>query len=148
MPELLPLDKVNRVRIARAFKDVPRVDMAIDCVIEGQMGTAIVDSAQSPTAFRLHLGSFTYFAGDATSPGGRSLLEGLGPYTFLMPSAPGWFEATKSLYKHRLGFTGRELQIWNRGQQLKKSLSESFSGRKKRGSCRGCRLILSFMLQR
>lgn len=102
MTVVLPLNKGNRVHIARAFKDVPRVDMGIDCVIEGQMGTALADSEQSPTAFRLQLGSFTYFAGDPTSQGGRNLLGGMGPYTFLMPSAPGWVEAARELYEHRL----------------------------------------------
>jgi len=34
----LELTKMNRLKIARAFRDVPRVDMSIPCVVEGQMG--------------------------------------------------------------------------------------------------------------
>lgn len=102
MAVALPLNKGNRVRIARAFKHVPRVDVAIDCVIEGQMGTAIADNAQSPSAIMLRVGSFVYFGGGAASPAGRHLLEILTPYTFLMPSAPGWFEAAKELFGDRL----------------------------------------------
>lgn len=89
MTKTLPLNKANRIQIARAFAHVLRVAMSIDCVIEGQMGVAIADGDQKPTAIRLELGSFVYFAGDVASPGGRQLLETVAPYSFLMPSAPG-----------------------------------------------------------
>lgn len=135
MTEGLPLSKENRVRIARAFGHVPRVDMSIDCVIEGQMGAAVADNAQSPTAFRLQLGSFTYFAGDATGPGGRELLQGLGPYTILMPSAPGWFEAARKLYTDRLvrierySYTDSQLSL-DRLDELLASLDPGYAARR------------------
>lgn len=102
MIEYLPLNQVNRLLISRAFAQVLRVDMSIDCVIEGQMGQARVDNIESPTVFALEVGSFRYFAGDATSAGGQRLLDGLQPYSFLMPSAPGWFEAIQARYSERL----------------------------------------------
>ncbi len=36
-----PLTKPNRVKLARAFKHVPRVDLSIQCAIEGLMGGEI-----------------------------------------------------------------------------------------------------------
>jgi hypothetical protein len=41
MTEYLPLAKANRILIARAFAQVLRVDMSIDCVIDDQMGQAL-----------------------------------------------------------------------------------------------------------
>lgn len=97
-----PLTKANRIRLARAFKHVPRVDLSIPCVIEGQMGKAFVDDLQEPTVFMIQTGPFFYFAGDATSPGGREMLENIVPYTLFMPSSPGWLEAGKAMYVERL----------------------------------------------
>jgi hypothetical protein len=36
----LPLTPINRLKLARAFHGVPRVDPGIDCVLEEQMGSA------------------------------------------------------------------------------------------------------------
>lgn len=96
----LTLDKTNRILIARAFKSVPRVDMAIDCVIEGQMGMALVDDADHPRAFKLELGPFFYFAGEVES--GQELLAAIAPYTLFMPSGPRWIEAAQVMYGQRL----------------------------------------------
>ena len=49
----LPLMKANRLRLARAFRDSKWVDLAIDCVLEGQMGRAFVDDLDSPAAFMI-----------------------------------------------------------------------------------------------
>jgi GNAT superfamily N-acetyltransferase len=97
-----PLTPQNRIRLARAFGPVPRVDLSIDCVLEAQMGRALVDDVARPTAFQIEVGPFCYFAGDAAGPGGGDLLAGLAPWTFLMPSAPGWIEAAQDRYGPRL----------------------------------------------
>ncbi|NIV31095.1 MAG: GNAT family N-acetyltransferase [Anaerolineae bacterium] len=97
-----PLTKAHRIRLARAFKHIPRVDMSIDCAIEGQMGRALVDDSQEPTVFKIEVGPFFYFAGDATGPGGRAMLENIVPYTLFMPSSPGWIEAGKTMYGERM----------------------------------------------
>ena len=102
MTEYLPLNKANRLLIARAFTQVLRVDMSIDCVIEGQMGQALVDNAQSPTVFTLEVGSFRYFAGEAASIEGHKLLDSLQPYTWLMASSPGWAAAAQEKFQDRL----------------------------------------------
>ncbi len=109
-----PLTKANRIRLARAFKHVPRVDMSIDCVLDGQMGRAFVDDVSHPTAFKIEIGPFFYFAGDPPCPGGRAMLEGIVPYTFFMPSSPGWIEAAKDLYGDRL--TGFERYSFSSAQ--------------------------------
>ena len=97
-----PLTKANRIRLARAFKYVPRVDLSIECAIEGQMGKAFVDDLQEPTVFKIQVGPFFYFAGDATGLSGRAMLENIVPYTLFMPSSPGWIEAGKMMYGERL----------------------------------------------
>jgi GNAT superfamily N-acetyltransferase len=97
-----PLNRKHRLIIGRAFRSVTRVDMAIDCAIEGQMGRVVVDDADEPTAFRLEVGPFCYYAGDPTGPGAHALLDTLAPYTLLMPSAPGWVEAALRRHGDRM----------------------------------------------
>ena len=97
-----PLTKANRIRLARVFKDVPRVDLSITCVLEGQMGQAFVDDVHHPTVFKIQAGPFFYLAGDASSPGASELLEHITPYTLLMPSSPGWLDAARQVCGEQL----------------------------------------------
>ena len=98
----LELTKANRLRLAWAFRDCPRVDLGIDCVIEGQMGRAFADDAVSPVAWMIAAGPFRYFAGDARSPGGQEVVHLLPAYTFLMPSTGGWSAVMGEVYGERL----------------------------------------------
>lgn len=97
-----PLTKGNRIQLARAFRNVPRMDVSIDCVIEGQMGRAYVDDTQTPSAYKIQTGPFFYFAGDASGEGGQEMLKAIQPWTLFMPSAEGWMEAGKSMYGEKL----------------------------------------------
>ena len=98
----LELTKANRVRLARAFRHNPRGDCAIDCVLEAQMGQAFMDDPDRPTAYRITIGPFWYFAGDADGPGGRALLAEWPAYNLLMPSPPAWAAAAGELFGARL----------------------------------------------
>lgn len=110
-----PLTKENRILLARAFKNVPRVDMSIQCAIEGQMGQAVVDDVQNPTLFKIQVGPFFYYAGNARSELAQMFLENIEPYTLFMPSASGWIEVAKDMYQERLisfdrySFSGEQL---------------------------------------
>lgn len=97
-----PVTKVNRIKLARAFKKVPRVDLSIDCAIEGQMGRTFVDDPEEPTAFRIEVGPFFYLAGNPAGPGGRAMIQAIAPYTLFMPSSTGWIEVAKTVYGERL----------------------------------------------
>lgn len=98
----LPLTPANRLRLAEVFRHNPRVDYSIDCVIEGQMGRAYVDDPANPSAWRITVGPFWYFAGVADSRGGRALLAELPPWNLLMPSPPAWAAAAKEMFGDRL----------------------------------------------
>jgi GNAT superfamily N-acetyltransferase len=98
----LELTRVDRLRLAGAFRHHKRVDYAIDCVLEGQMGRAFADDLQRPTAFSITAGPCWYFAGDAHSPGAQGLLRALPPYGLLMPSPPEWIAAAHDLFQDRL----------------------------------------------
>ena len=93
-----PLDKANRIKLGAAFRPVPRVDLSIDCAIEGQMGQAFVDDLHHPSVFKIRVGPFIYFAGDPTGPAGREMIGNISPEELVMPSAPGWIEAAKAVY--------------------------------------------------
>lgn len=122
-----PLTPPNRLRLARAFGPVSRVDLSIDCVLEAQMGRALVDDRDVPTAFQIEVGPFHYFAGDPAEPGGQALLEHLGAHSFLMPSAPGWDEAIQGRFGPRLfgmdryRFSGQNLSAGHLAELLQSS---------------------------
>jgi len=86
----LPLTRGNRFALGRAFAAVPRVDLSIDCVLEDQMGGALVDRLPDPKAYQILVPPFAYFAGDPASPGAQAMLAELGQDVLLMPSGPGW----------------------------------------------------------
>jgi len=102
MAHELELTKANRLLLARAFWHNPRVDYSIDCVLEAQMGQAFVDDLDRPTAYRITIGPFWYFAGDANSPGGRALLAEWPAYNLLMPSPPAWVAAARETFGEQL----------------------------------------------
>ena len=86
----LELTKINRLKLANAFRAVPRVDMSIPCVIEGQMGQAFVDDLTQPGIYHLVIGPFHYFAGTAVSPRAHTMMASFLRYNLLMPSSDGW----------------------------------------------------------
>lgn len=96
-----PLTKANRIQLASAFRNVARVDLSIECAIEGQMGKVFVDDLERPRVFKIETGPFFYFAGDAASPAASEMLQNIAPFTLFMPSAPGWLEAAQALYGDR-----------------------------------------------
>lgn len=71
-----PLTRSNRIRLAQAFRNVPRVDISIECVLEDQMGFAYVDNAEQPSAYLIRIGPFHYFAGDVSGAGAQEMLKG------------------------------------------------------------------------
>ncbi|HVN55386.1 MAG TPA: GNAT family N-acetyltransferase [Anaerolineaceae bacterium] len=97
-----PLTKANRIRLGSAFRDVPRVDLTIDCVLEGQMGRVYVDDLARPQVHQIQTAPFVYFAGDPASPAAQEFFLNLSPFALLMPSAPGWIEAVQTAYGERL----------------------------------------------
>lgn len=97
-----PLTKANRLRLAQAFRHARRVDLSIDCVIEGQMGKAFVDDVNHPSVYQIQTGPFVYLGGDPARLPAQELLRNLQLYTLLMPSAPGWSEAAQAIWGDRL----------------------------------------------
>ncbi|KQC14089.1 MAG: hypothetical protein APR63_06120 [Desulfuromonas sp. SDB] len=123
-----PLTKSHRIILARAFVNVPRVDMSIQCVVEGQMGSATVDSIDKPTVFKIEVGPFIYFAGNVKSPAGKAMLKTIAPYTLFMPSSPGWIEAARKMYGDKLvelerySFSQNHLSIEHLEELIRKSI--------------------------
>jgi GNAT superfamily N-acetyltransferase len=69
------------------------------------MGKAFVDDLSAPTAFKIQVGPFHYYAGDALGNGGQSLLGGFEPYNLLMSATNGWVDAAQKMYGERfIGF--------------------------------------------
>lgn len=100
-----PLTKVNRIQLARAFRNVPRVDISIECVLEDQMGKAYVEDLDNPSVFQIQIGPFHYFAGDAAAKGAHEMLASFKPYDLFMSASEGWLDAVQRMYGERcVGF--------------------------------------------
>lgn len=98
-----PLTRPNRLRLARAFARVPRVDISIECALEDQMGSAFVDSTDAPTCFLIEQdGFFGYLAGDFSSDAGHDFLRKLPSGRLLMSGSDGWAAALQSVFGERL----------------------------------------------
>jgi GNAT superfamily N-acetyltransferase len=96
-----PLTKSNRIRLAQAFRNVPRVDISIECVLEDQMGFAYVDNLDHPSAYMIRIGPFHYFAGDINGEGAQEMVRGFQPYNLFMSASAGWADAFKQVYGER-----------------------------------------------
>ena len=94
----LELTKSNRLKIANAFRGVPRVDMSVQCVVEGQMGKAFVDDLAQSTIYHVVIGPFHYFAGPSHTPQAQAMMAEFPAYNLLMPSAPGWAELARQQF--------------------------------------------------
>lgn len=95
------LTKSNRIWLAQAFRDVPRVDISIECVLEDQMGMAFVDNTDMPSAYMIKIGPFHYFAGNPAGDGGLEMVKNFQPYNLFMSASAGWAEAFKQVYGER-----------------------------------------------
>ncbi|MCC6602663.1 MAG: GNAT family N-acetyltransferase [Anaerolineae bacterium] len=120
----LELTKINRLKIAHAFRDVPRVDMSIACVVEGQMGQAFVDDLAQPSIYHVVIGPFHYFAGTAVSPHSHTLMANFPRYNLLMPSSDGWAALARQQFgdarqtNTRYSFSSDSLSPSHLNQQL------------------------------
>lgn len=97
-----PLTRSNRIRLAQAFYLVPRVDLAIDCVLEDQMGTAFVDDLEEPAVFQISMVVFHYLAGNPQHPFAREIVAQFPPYHLLMAAAPGFLRVFRDVFGPRL----------------------------------------------
>jgi GNAT superfamily N-acetyltransferase len=98
----LELNKANRLKLSRVFRNHKRVDFSIECAIEGQMGKAFVDDLTHPSSYRITVGPFWYFAGDAHSPGAYQMMKEFPRYNLLMPSPSDWIDLAKEVYGQHL----------------------------------------------
>ncbi len=120
----LELTKANRLKLAQAFYHNKRVDLSIECVIEGQMGQAFVNDLAHPTAYRITVGPFWYFAGEADGLVGQQMMQGLRAYNILMPSPALWVKVAQELYGDHLkkftrySFSAAELSSHHLNQLL------------------------------
>lgn len=98
----LELNKANRLTLSRVFRNHKRVDFSIECAIAGQMGKAFVDDLAHPSSYRITVGPFWYFAGDAHSPGAYQMMKEFPRYNLLMPSPSDWMDLAKEVYGQHL----------------------------------------------
>ena len=96
------LTEANRLVLSNAFRNVPRVDIGIDSVIEGHMGKAIVDDPNNPGAFKLQVGPFCYFAGDFSSDPATEIIKQQEAYSLIMVCPEDAIEIARNHFAERL----------------------------------------------
>lgn len=97
-----PLTRANRLRLARAFARVPRVDISIECAVEDQMGRAFVDSTPDPQVFMIEQDQFfCYLAGDLSTQSRGDCLGRIPGNRFLMAGTDGWEAAVQGTFGDR-----------------------------------------------
>ena len=98
-----PLTRVHRLRLAKAFATVPRVDISIEAVLDEQMGKAFVDSLDNPQFFMIEQDSFfCYFAGDFSGEAGRDFLTKTPSGRMVMAGSEGWRVCLEAVFGERL----------------------------------------------
>lgn len=98
-----PLTRPNRMKVARAFAFVPRVDISIDCIIEDQMGDVFVDSVENPQLFLAEQGQFfCYLAGNLNTDSARDFVSKTPGGRLLMAGSDGWGNALSAVFSERL----------------------------------------------
>lgn len=86
----LPLTEANRRLLDQAYRNATRVDLAIDCAVEGTMGRAYTDDLASPSIFLVESGPFLYFAGNAEAWHAPALIRSLEGGFTIMPTFTDW----------------------------------------------------------
>jgi GNAT superfamily N-acetyltransferase len=98
-----PLTPANRLRLARVFAGVPRVDIGIECAVEDQMGKPFAETLWEPQVFMIEQDEFfCYLAGDLTGAAGRDLLSQMPGNRFLMAGPAGWEAAVQDVLGERV----------------------------------------------
>ncbi len=75
----------------------------IDSVLEGYLGTAFVDSLESPRTARLELGVYVFLAGDARSPAADEFVSNQdGLCEFIVADEPDWMALIQKHHGDRI----------------------------------------------
>jgi GNAT superfamily N-acetyltransferase len=88
--------------ITDLLNTIPKVDLTLDCILDGTMGSVQSDDPGNPKSICIHSTGFWYFAGDPQTKWSRDWINNILPYDLIMPSAPGWMEEIGKIHGERL----------------------------------------------
>jgi hypothetical protein len=94
MNDLIELSDKNINSIRKAYDGVPRVDISIDCALEGSFGKIYTENINTHKSYLIKIGPFNYFAGEPNS----DLIKLFYPYDLLMPSEIKWIEYAHQVF--------------------------------------------------
>jgi RimJ/RimL family protein N-acetyltransferase len=103
-------------RIVNLLNEIPRLDLAVDCILDETMCSVQVDDPNDPKSLCIQMQIFWYFAGDPRTEWSQRMIAQIPPYDFIMPSAAGWLEEIREMY-------GEKLQPYTRFSFSAESLS-------------------------
>lgn len=96
--------KINRLKFARAFSNIPKVDISIECVIENQMGDMFADNEEDPQVFMTKNGPFTYIASTTNKEVVADFVKDIPAPCLIMPSSKCVTDEIKKQYKDSVVF--------------------------------------------
>jgi GNAT superfamily N-acetyltransferase len=99
--EIVDVPVLARNALIPLFENHIRDRAFIDCVLEGQSGTARADSLGTPTVARVDCGPFTAFAGDAAASAVVDLI-GCAPVDWVTPETDAWRSALEREFAGRI----------------------------------------------
>ncbi len=116
MPKRHEIKPDDRAKLTWMFADC-RENFILDSILEGHLGTAVVDDEVEPGIAQLSFADVVIFGGDSTCPAALGLAESLPRDKAVLPSAGGWFELLHDVHGgavsrfKRIGFSCEGLNL-------------------------------------
>jgi hypothetical protein len=101
---LHPIHPGKREVLRPLFEPYPGVDGCIDAMLDGGMGTALADDAESPRFARMYMNpdDFHFFGGDHTSAAAEAAVHALPPGTYVVVQYETWATLLRRVWGDRL----------------------------------------------
>lgn len=101
MTEFPRLSRENRSCLAPLFR-AHRPSFLIDAVVEGHLGSALVDDETAPSVARLAYADVVVFGGDPAHPAGRGLAKTVPCEKGILPAPGGWSNLLAEIHGEHL----------------------------------------------
>lgn len=103
MAKFVDVARAERAALGPLFRGHAHLRAVIESVIEGRLGTAAADRAESPRTARLVLGVYTFLAGDTqTDAANEFVARQAAPCEFIVAGDPSWESLIDGIHGRRI----------------------------------------------
>jgi len=89
-------------KIIDLLNTIPKVDLTLDCIRDGTMGSIQADDPENPESICIHLADFWYLGGDPQTEWANEIILKIPTYDLIMSAATGWVEEIARVHGDRL----------------------------------------------